>query len=32
VNVYFVGVLVTMLLVVTYLPIVPMALVELLYR
>lgn len=32
VNLYFVGVLVTMLLVVTYLPIVPMALVELLYR
>ncbi len=32
VNVYFVAVLVTMLLLVTYVPIVPMALVELLYR
>ncbi|MDH3270799.1 MAG: TRAP transporter large permease [Gemmatimonadota bacterium] len=32
VNVYFVAVLVTMLLLVTYVPIVPMALVELFYR
>lgn len=32
VNVWFIGVLMTMLLLVTYLPIVPMALVELLYR
>jgi TRAP-type C4-dicarboxylate transport system permease large subunit len=32
VNVYFVAVLVAMLLLVTYVPIVPMALVEMLYR
>ena len=32
VNVYFVAVLVTMLVLVTYVPIVPMALVELFYR
>ncbi len=32
VNVWFIGVLLTMLLLVTYVPIVPMALVELLYR
>jgi len=32
VNLYFVAVLVTMLLVVTYIPIVPMALVEMFYR
>jgi len=32
VNLWFIGVLVSMLLLVTYLPIVPMALVELFYR
>ena len=32
VNVYFVGVLVTMLLLVTYIPVIPMALVEAFYR
>jgi len=32
VNVYFVGVLLAILLLVTYLPVIPMALVELLYR
>ena len=32
VNLYFISVLVTMLLLVTYIPIVPMALVEMLYR
>jgi TRAP-type C4-dicarboxylate transport system permease large subunit len=32
VNAYFVAVLVTMLLLVTYVPVVPMALVEIFYR
>ena len=32
VNLWFIGVLVSMLLLVTYVPIVPMALVELFYR
>ena len=32
VNVYFVGVLLTVLLLVTYVPAIPMALVELFYR
>jgi TRAP-type C4-dicarboxylate transport system permease large subunit len=32
VNVYFIAVLVAMLLLVTYVPVVPMALVEMLYR